>query len=84
MLFFIADLALSLAFKAGAWCLGGVVYLVKRASRRVPGVEGVDCNDEFIVISRDEYRSLCGLRQHHASDDSSVPSSSDEPSSSSK
>lgn len=56
--FFIADLALSLAIKATTWCLGktydGIVYLVSRKSKTN------DDNDEFVVISLEDYRALRG------------------------
>ena len=59
--FFIADLALSLAIKATTWCLGktydGIVYLVSRKSKT-----NDDDNDEFVVISLEDYRALRGKR----------------------
>lgn len=61
--FFIADLALSLAVKATTWCLGktydGIAYLI---SHRVKSSDDDD-NDEFVVISREDYRAL---RRKHA------------------
>ena len=54
--FFIADLALSIAFKVSTWCLGktydGIAYLVSRKSNK--------SNDdtEFVLISLDDYRAL--------------------------
>lgn len=60
--FFIADLALSLAIKATTWCLGktydGIVYLVSRKSKT-----NDDDNDEFVVISLEDYRALRGKRK---------------------
>ena len=56
---FIADLALSIAFKVSTWCLGktydGIVYLV---SRRNKTNDADDDGDEFVLISRDDYRAL--------------------------
>ncbi len=72
VLFFIADLAFSVAFKVSAWCLGktcdGIAYLVSRRNKPKDGIHAgdndndnanhndIDC--EFIVISRDDYRAL--------------------------
>jgi hypothetical protein len=85
VLFFIADLALSLAFKVSTWCLGktydGIAYLVSRKSNK--------SNDdtEFVLISRDDYQ--CRQKRpvnhepvnhepvnHEPEPESSVPSSS--------
>jgi hypothetical protein len=79
VLFFIAELALSIAFKLSAWCLGktydGIAHLVSSN----PKVN--DDNDaEFVIISRDEYRTL----MHHASSSSSSSSSPSSSPSSSK
>ena len=61
--FFIADLALSLAIKATTWCLGktydGIVYLVSRKSK----TNDDNDNDEFVVISLEDYRALRGKRK---------------------
>lgn len=84
--FFIADLALSLAIKATTWCLGktydGIVYLVSRKSKT-----NDDDNDEFVVISLEDYRALRGKRKLIKLEPTAIqlseePSSSSEPSSS--
>jgi len=63
--FFIADLALSVAFKVSAWCLGktydGIAYLV---SQRNKTNDEDDNGNEFIVISREDYRALRRTRLH--------------------
>jgi hypothetical protein len=72
VLFFIAELALAVAFKLSAWCLGktydGIVYLVSSNECK----DGEDDDAEFVIISRDEYRTL----MHHASSASASASSS--------
>ncbi len=59
--FFIADLALSIAIKATTWCLGktydGIVYLATCKSKT-----NHDDDDEFVVISLEDYRALRGKR----------------------
>ena len=66
VLFFIAELALSIAFKLSAWCLGktydGIAHLVSSKPK-----DNDDNDAEFVIISRDEYRTL----MHHASSSSS-------------
>ena len=55
--FFIADLALSIAFNVSTWCLGktydGIAYLV---SRRNKTNDADDDGDEFVLISLRDYR----------------------------
>ena len=65
VLLFIAELALTVAFKLSTWCLGktcdGIMYLVKRRSNKHidPDKDNDNDNDnDFVVISRQEYRSL--------------------------
>ena len=73
VLFFIADLALTLAFKLSTWCLGktynGIVYLVTYNSKppKPNTRESVidddctdDCTDDFVTMtmSRQEYDAL--------------------------
>lgn len=76
VLFLIADLALSLAFKLSAWCLGktydGIVYIVtyKSKSNVPPTPEPVsDCTADCVIITRQEYDALI-----HASSSSSSSS----------
>ena len=91
VLFFIAELALTVAFKLSTWCLGktfdGIMYVVKRRSNKhVDPDKDNDNDNDFVVISRQEYRSLKksdGLHQlhqlhqlHHAS--ASASASEDE------
>ena len=61
VLFFIADLALTIAFKVSSWCLGktcdGIMYLVTRRKSNKD-----DDDDEFVVVSRQEY---CVLKKFH-------------------
>jgi hypothetical protein len=74
VLFIIADLALALAFKLGAWCLGktydGIVYIVTYKSKpNVPEPVSptvTDCTD-CVIITREEYDALVSLRHNHAS-----------------
>jgi len=72
VLFFIAELALAVAFKLSAWCLGktydGIAHLVSSNACK----DGEDDDTEFVIISRDEYRTL----MHHASSASASASSS--------
>ena len=72
VIFFIAELALAVAFKLSAWCLGktydGIAYLV--SSKPTSNACDDDDDTEFVVISRVDYRAL----MHHASPSS--PSSS--------
>lgn len=78
VLFFIAELALTVAFKLSTWCLGktcdGIMYLVKRRSNKHidPDKDNDNDNDndkdndndnDFVVISRQEY---CSLKKSHA------------------
>jgi hypothetical protein len=72
VLFFIADLALTLAFKLSTWCLGktynGIVYLVTYKSQTPkPNAHEVmsdggdctdDCTDDFVTMTRHEYDAL--------------------------
>jgi len=81
--FFIADLALSIAFKVSTWCLGktydGIAYLV---SRRNKTNDEDDDGTEFVLISLDDYRALrcrqnCPVNHepvnHEPEPESSVP-----------
>jgi hypothetical protein len=93
VLFFIADLALSLAFKLSAWCLGktynGIVYLVTykshpQKSNAYEAMSDDDCTDDCVIIlSRQEYDALKqshDLPHHHngaSSEDALVSSSSE-------
>jgi hypothetical protein len=75
VLFFIAELALTIAFKLSAWCLGktydGIAHLVS-SKPKDNACKDDDVDDaEFVIISRDEYRTL----MHHASSSSLSPSS---------
>ena len=60
VLFFIAELALTVAFKFSTWCLGktfdGIMYIVKRRNN-----DNND-SDDFVVISHQEY---CSLKKTH-------------------
>jgi hypothetical protein len=78
VLFFIADLALTIAFKVSSWCLGktcdGIMYLVTRRKSNKD-----DDDDEFVVVSRQEY---CVLKKfhglHHASASEDAPEDASE------
>ncbi len=68
VLFFIAELALTVAFKLSTWCLGktcdGIMYLVKRRSNKhIDPDKDNDNDNDFVVISRQEY---CSLKKSHA------------------
>ena len=71
VLLLIADLALSLAFKLSAWCLGktydGIAYIVtyKSKSNVPPAPEPV--SSDCVIITRQEYDALI-----HASESSSM------------
>lgn len=82
VLFFIADLALSIAFKLSTWCLGktcdGIMYIMTRHkcndvnnnnnNNNLKGTGTNNNDDEFIVISRQEYRVLKKFNGlHHVS-----------------
>jgi hypothetical protein len=58
VLFFIADLTLTLAFKLSAWCLGktynGIVYLLTKP-KSPPNESDDDC---VIVLSQKEYDAI--------------------------
>ena len=78
VLFLIADLALTLAFKMGAWCLGktynGIVYLLATSNPQKSNPCEDDC---VIVLSRHEYDALNELRHvSSSSEDASLSSSS--------
>ena len=84
VLFFIADLALTLAFKLSTWCLGktynGIVYLVTYNSQPPKPDEAMsdggdctdDCTDDFVTMTRQEYDAL---KHHHASSEDALVSS---------
>jgi len=89
VLFFIADLALTLAFKVGTWCLGktynGIVYLVTYKTQPPKPDEamsdgGDDCTDDFVTMTRQEYdalkhsHELHHRRHHHASSEDELVS----------
>ncbi len=63
MILFIAELALTVAFKFSTWCLGktfdGIMYIVKRQNN--DNKDNND-NDDFVVISHQEY---CSLKKTH-------------------
>lgn len=65
VLFFIAELALTVAFKLSTWCLGktfnGIMYIVKRHKHDKHDDDNAD-GDDFVVISHQEY---CGLKKTH-------------------
>jgi len=67
------DLTLTIVFKLSAWCLGktwdGIAYLI--AAR--PNPKPNDLDDDFVIISRDEYRAL---KLHHASSSEEVSTTS--------
>lgn len=78
MLFFIAELAPTLAFKLGAWCLGkmrdGIVYLVKPTNAALN--EQLILDNDCVIIKRFEYERLKQLHmQTHNSHHLSEPES---------
>jgi hypothetical protein len=85
VLFFIADLALSLAFKLSAWCLGktynGIVCLVtykshpQKSNAHEAMSDDICTDDCVIVLSRQEYDTL---KQSHELPHHSHASSEDE------
>ena len=68
MLFFIAELAPTLAFKLGAWCLGkmrdGIVYLVKPTNAALN--EQLILDNDCVIIKRFEYERLKQLHPHNS------------------
>jgi hypothetical protein len=68
MLFFIAELAPTLAFKLCAWCLGkmrdGIVYLVKPPTNPASNEQLILDND-CVIIKRFEYEQLKQLHNTH-------------------
>jgi hypothetical protein len=87
VLFFIADLALTLAFRLSAWCLGktynGIVYLVThKPQNTTPNGSDGDCNDDCVVItmtmSRQEYDAFKHSHAHELHHGLSEDSSSAE------
>lgn len=98
VLFFIADLALSLVFKLSAWCLGktynGIVCLVtykshpQKSNAHEAMSDDICTDDCVIVLSRQEYDALKQSHElHHrvaSSEDELVSSSEDALLSSSK
>jgi hypothetical protein len=62
--FFIADLALTLAYKLGVWCLGktynGIAYLVTQSPSPSPSPSHARDDDDCVVvtITRHEYDAL--------------------------
>jgi len=70
MLFFIAELAPTLAFKLCAWCLGkmrdGIVYLVKPPTNPASNEQLILDND-CVIIKRFEYEQLKQLHNTHNS-----------------
>lgn len=66
VLFFIAELALTVAFKLSTWCLGktfdGIMYIVKRRKHDDKRDDDNTDGDDFVVISHQEY---CGLKKTH-------------------
>jgi len=78
--FFIADLALTLAFRFSAWCLvktyNGIAYLVtyKTQPQKSNACEAMsdDCTDCVIIsMTRQEYDALNDLNHHHPNHSSS-------------
>jgi hypothetical protein len=61
VVFFMAELTLTVVFKLSAWCLGktwdGIAYLVSRRNKTNYEDDDED-DDEFVVISREDYRAL--------------------------
>lgn len=68
MLFFIAELAPTLAFKLCAWCLGktrdGIVYLVKPTNAALN--EQLILDNDCVIIKRFEYEQLKQLHPHNS------------------
>jgi hypothetical protein len=86
VLFFIADLALTLAFKLGAWCLGktcdSIAYLVTTTKTTKTTNHKPESNehepaqlildDDYVIIKRCEYEALKRLHNsHHLSESES-------------
>ena len=87
VLFFIADLTLTLAFKLSAWCLGktynGIVYLLTTSKPQKSNPSATEDNEDdcVIVLCQHEYDALKhshDLHHQHASSTSSKDSSSEE------
>ena len=55
MFLFVADLALTLAFKVGAWCLwktyDGVVYLIATSKTPPPASADMSDDDECVIVT---------------------------------
>jgi hypothetical protein len=68
MLFFMAELAPTLAFKMCAWCLGkmrdGIVYLVKPTN--AASNEHLILDNDCVIIKRFEYEQLKQLHLHNS------------------
>ena len=64
VLFFIAELALTFAFKLSTWCLSktcdGITYLVTYKTTNPSPGSGIESDDdcEVITITRQEYAAL--------------------------
>lgn len=73
VIFFVADLTLTVVFKLSAWCLGktwdGIAYLIARPNTNPkPNDADLVLDDDCVIISRDEYRALKNsYNLHHAS-----------------
>jgi hypothetical protein len=81
VIFFMADLTLTVVFKLSAWCLGktwdGIAYLIAARPNPKPNDAELVLDDDCVIISRDEYRALkdsCKL--HHASSSEEVSTAS--------
>ena len=70
VLFFMADMAFTLAFKIGAWCLGqtynGIVYLIATSKSPPPRANDDAINDDnciIVTMTRQEHDALKQLRK---------------------
>lgn len=66
VLFFIAELTLTVAFKLSTWCLGktfdGIMYIVKRRNHNNKHDDDNTDGDDFVVIP---HKAYCGLKKNH-------------------
>jgi hypothetical protein len=89
VIFFMADLTLTVVFKLSAWCLGktwdGIAYLIAARTNPKPNDAELVLDDDCVIISRDEYRALKdSYNLHHASSEEVSTSASSLSASSSK
>ena len=80
VIFFMADLTLTVVFKLSAWCLGktwdGIAYLIAARANPKPNDAELVLDDDCVIISRDEYRALKdSYNLHHASSSEEVSTS---------